>query len=363
MLETAANLPSLKRRLIERIKRDGPISIEAYIETALWDTESGYYATADPIGARGQFTTAPEVSQMFGELIGLWAASSWDTIGRPGDINLVELGPGRGTMMADALRAIRAVCDMEPDVHLVETSPIMQAHQAKQVKATWHAALSGVPEGAMIILANEFFDALPIRQIVKADSKWREVLLGITEDGAHLQPRISGQTEALKKYIPEPLVTAADDSVVEISPSRIRAIEEIAERLRCAPGIALIVDYGPAKSTVGETLQALGPQGFADPYSEPGAVDLSAHVDFSSLKRAAENAGVSAHGPITQKDFLERLGINQRADMLKIDATPEQRAEIDSTLIRLLAPAQMGSLFKVLTLTSLGLPAPPGFAS
>lgn len=300
---------------------------------------------------------------MFGELIGLWAASCWDMIGRPKDVSLVELGPGRGTMMADALRAVSAVCDMGPDVHLVEASPILRAQQAKRVEATWHDTLAGVPEGITIVLANEFFDALPIRQIVKTGGKWWEVLLGATEDGAQLQPRICGEAEALNKYIPPSLIGAPEDSVVEISPSRIRAIEEIAERLRQAPGIVLIVDYGPAESAAGETLQALGPQGFADPYSAPGAVDLSSHVDFGSLSRAAENAGISAYGPVTQKDFLERLGINERADMLKEGATPEQRAEIDSTLMRLIAPAQMGSLFKVLALATPGLPVPPGFST
>lgn len=353
----------LARRLIERIGRDGPISLEAYIDAALWDTDEGYYATRNPIGAQGHFTTAPEITQMFGELVGLWAASCWDMIGRPSDLKLVELGPGRGTMMADALRAIRAVCDMSPDVHLVEASPTMKALQAEQVDATWHEAFGGVSEGTAIILANEFFDALPIRQVVKTGSKWWEVLLGVSEDGGRLQPRICGETEALMTYIPASLASAPEDAVVEISPSRTRAVEEIAERLRRAPGFALIIDYGPAESAVGETLQAIGPQGFADPYSAPGAVDLSSHVDFGSLKRAAENAGISAHGPITQKDFLERLGINERADMLKGGANAAQRAEIDSTLMRLMAPAQMGTLFKVLALASPGLPAPPGFAA
>lgn len=363
MPEAAPKGAGLKRRLIERIERDGPISVEAYIDAALWDTAQGYYATGDPIGARGHFTTAPEISQMFGELIGLWAANCWDMIGRPKDTKLVELGPGRGTMMADALRAIGAVCDMGPAVHLVETSPTMRARQAERVDAAWHDAFGGVPEGIAIILANEFFDALPIRQIVKTGGAWREVLLDVSEDGAQFQPRICGETNALNDYIPASLASAPEDSVVEISPSRIRAIEEIAERLLHATGFALIIDYGPAEGAIGETLQALGPEGFADPYNDPGAVDISSHVDFSALKKAAENAGVSAHGPVTQKDFLEQLGINERADMLKGRATPEQRAEIDSTLMRLMAPAQMGSLFKVLALATPGLPAPPGFAA
>lgn len=359
----------LKKLLIDQIAQSGPITVERYFQEAMWHPQHGYYATGKPIGAGGDFITAPEVSQMFGELIGLWVATCWDVMGRPADVNLVELGPGRGTMMKDVQRAIGAVCLMRPNVHLVEKSPALRGDQSKQISdasptawpVTWHETLGDVPSGPMILLANEFFDALPIRQIVKTESGWIEAMIGLSQDGSSLEPHAGPPAEDLAEALPESLADTESGRVAELSPARTALTAEIAARLAEAPGCALIIDYGPAQSALGETLQALGPEGFASVFEAPGTVDLSAHVDFAALERAAGAAGAIVHGPITQATFLERLGIAGRADNLKKNASETQRAEIDMALTRLTAPAQMGNLFKALALSSQDILALPGF--
>lgn len=359
----------LKKLLVDQIAQSGPITVERYFQDAMWHPQHGYYATGKPIGAGGDFITAPEVSQMFGELIGLWVATCWDVMGRPADVKLVELGPGRGTMMQDVLRAIGAVCPMQPDIHLVEKSPALRSDQSTQISgaspttppATWHETLGGVPSGPMILLANEFFDALPIRQIVRAESGWIEAMIGLSQDGSSLEPHAGPSAEDLAKMLPQSLAAAELGRVAEVSPARIALTLEISARLAEAPGCALIIDYGPAESALGETLQALGPEGFASIFDAPGTVDLSAHVDFAALARTAGEAGAIVHGPITQASFLERLGIVGRANNLKKNASGAQRAEIDMALTRLTAPAQMGNLFKALALSSQDILALPGF--
>ncbi len=355
----------LKQLLIQHIAQNGPITVERYVQDALWHPKHGYYATGRPIGAGGDFITAPEVSQMFGELIGLWAASCWDIMGRPAGVNLVELGPGRGTMMQDVMRAIETVCPMRPDIHLVEQRALLRGDQSKRITGTWpiawHETLTGVPSGPMILLANEFFDALPIRQIVKTESGWIEAMVGLSQDGSALEPCAGPPGEILAKALPPSLAGAEPGRMAELSPARTTLIAEIAARLAEAPGCVLIIDYGPAQSALGETLQALGADGFASIFEAPGTADLSAHVDFAALERAAAAAAAVTHGPITQATFLGRLGITERASVLRKNASAGQSAEIDMALTRLTSPAQMGDLFKVLALSSRDISALPGF--
>ncbi len=362
-MSAAPGSSPLLARLIERIRRFGPISIAEYMATALGDPEHGYYRTRDPLGAAGDFVTAPEISQMFGELVGLWAAVVWQQMGSPGGLRLVELGPGRGTLMTDLLRAARSVPGFRESlaVHLVETSETLRSLQKARLGEDcliWHESLAEVPDGPVIVIANEFFDALPVRQFQRAQSGWHERLVDVDEDGHGLRLVLSPA--------PLPGLPAATDgegppgTVREVSPGAIALDREIARRIE-AGGAALIVDYGPASGGVGETLQAVRCHAHAPVLEAPGDADLTAHVDFRALCRAAVDAGARAHGPISQATWLGRLGIEARAAVLKREATPEQAAAVDAACRRLIGSDEMGTLFKVLALTGPDLPAPPGF--
>jgi NADH dehydrogenase [ubiquinone] 1 alpha subcomplex assembly factor 7 len=334
----SADDPSpLALKLAQRITEQGPIGIADYMAAALTDPEHGYYMGRDPLGAAGDFITAPEVSQMFGELIGLWCAETWARLGAPAPVALVELGPGRGTLMADALRAARQVPAFAHAlrVHLVEVSPSLRARQEEtlaDVKPSWHESLAGVPDLPVLLIANEFFDALPVRQLVKQAGGWGERLVGPDTDR-------------------EALAFPAGQAVAR----------DIGRRLAARGGAALIVDYGHEDSDLGETLQAVRRHAPHDVLSEPGTADLTCHVDFAALARAAQEAGAAAHGPVAQGTFLERLGIAARASRLMETATPPQREDIRSARLRLTAPDRMGTLFKVLALTPAGLDPPAGF--
>ncbi|NNM73516.1 class I SAM-dependent methyltransferase [Enterovirga sp. DB1703] len=331
---------------------------------ALGHPRLGYYVTRDPLGAAGDFTTAPEISQMFGELIGLWAAETWSLLGRPAPLRLVELGPGRGTLMSDALRAAGVLPGFREalTVHLVETSPALREAQARTlqpagVAVTWHLQLAEVPPGPAIVIANEFFDALPIRQFVRARTGWHERMVGLGPDGAlsfGLAPD------------PDPRLAAPGQpgDVLEVGEAGLAIAAEIGARLARGGGAALVIDYGHHRSGPGETLQSVRHHAFADPLAEPGEADLTAHVDFEALARAAARAGASVHGPESQGDFLRALGIEARAERLRRGASAEQAAEIGAALRRLTGPGPdgMGDLFKAVAFAQPGVTQLPGFA-
>jgi SAM-dependent MidA family methyltransferase len=338
----------LTDRLARLIDTGGPISVGHYMAEA----NAHYYGTRDPLGEAGDFTTAPEISQMFGELAGLWLVDLWQRAGEPAGACYVELGPGRGTLAADALRAI-ARAGLKPPVHFVETSPpLRQAQRARLANATWHDDSSTLPGGApLLIVANEFFDALPVRQLVATDQGWHELL--VTHDDGRFS-RVPGP------LIPAPLAKAEPGTIVETSPASVSVVRELARRLSTQGGAALIVDYGHERSCAGDSLQAVERHGFADPWQRPGARDLTAHVDFSALKRAAEGEGARTFGPAGQGEWLARMGIDVRAALLAKSA-PGRADEVEAARLRLTAPDQMGTLFKAMALTAPGWPLPAGF--
>jgi NADH dehydrogenase [ubiquinone] 1 alpha subcomplex assembly factor 7 len=353
--------------LARRIARAGPISIADFMAEALGHPEHGYYMTRDPLGAAGDFVTAPEVSQMFGELIGLWCAELWRGGGAPKPVRLVELGPGRGTLMADALRAARMMPGFADalSVHLVESSPALEAKQRRTLaghKVQWHRSLDEVPDGPLLLIANEFFDVLPVRQFQYTPDGWRERMVGLADTGAGFRIGLAPGITSAETLIPADVRAAArPGDIAEICPAGISIMDAIARRIARHGGGALIVDYGHAESAPGETLQAVSRHARLDPLEAPGEADLTAHVDFAALARAAGEAGAAAHGPVPQGLFLSRLGIAERAARLGRDATPEQARDIEAACSRLIAAAEMGTLFKALAVVPRDRPAPPGF--
>lgn len=316
-----------------------------------------YYATRDPLGAGGDFTTAPEISQMFGELIGLWLADLCTRAGKP-LAHYVELGPGRGTLAADALRAMKSV-GLTPPVHFVETSTTLRDRQRERVAgATFHDDATSLPDDApLLIVANEFFDALPVRQLVHTAQGWRERHVGWSQP--LFVPVASGGR--LDDILPDHLRDAPLGSIIETSPASAAIARQIGHRLATQGGAALIVDYGYEGPAIGDTLQAVRGHAYANPFEEPGERDLTAHVDFSTLAEAARAEGAEAFGPVGQGSLLEALGIRARAARLA-QAAPHRREEIEIAVARLTAPDQMGTLFKALALTADGWPRPAGFA-
>lgn len=348
---------ALQAKIEAEIAREGPISLARYMALCLTDPEHGYYRHGTPIGAKGDFTTAPEISQMFGELLGLWCAVTWRQMGAPSAINLVELGPGRGSLMADCLRAGRQIPDFVPAcaLHLVEAGEDLRAAQRGALQGydvCWHEDFATVPAGPALIIANEFFDALPVRQFIRADLGWVERLI---------EPGLSFGQGVERHEMPESLANAPAGSIVEISPAREELASQIARRIAAEGGAALIIDYGHARSGIGDTLQAVRRHAPHDPLKAPGEVDLTTHVDFEALERAADGHDVAVHGPISQRRFLRALGIDARAAMLMKRAEPGAAAEIEGAHNRLTAPSAMGELFQALAICGPGLPTPAGF--
>ena len=346
------NTLSLSDRLRRLIETSGPMPVALYMAEA----NAHYYASRDPFGAAGDFTTAPEISQMFGELIGLWLADLWSRAGRPEDAAYVELGPGRGTLAADALRAMRAA-GLRLKVHFVETSPVLRAAQRERVpEATWHDGLSSVPgEGPLLVVANEFFDALPVRQFVATETGWRERHVRYAD--GRFRPVAGPPVPA--SAIPEHIRGAPAGSVLEAAPAAAAVVRGLAQRINMQGGAALIVDYGHDRTTAGDTLQAVAAHEYADPWIEPGTRDLTVHVDFEALGAAAAAEGARLSGPVGQGDFLTALGIDARVQALS-RAAPERADEIAAARERLVCPRQMGTLFRVLALTAPHWPAPEG---
>jgi SAM-dependent MidA family methyltransferase len=345
-----ADEATLADRLARAITLAGPIPIAQFMAAA----NAHYYATRDPLGAGGDFTTAPEISQMFGELIGLWAADLWDRAGRP-ETAWVELGPGRGTLTADALRAA-AKAGFAPPVHFVETSPTLRAAQAERVPdATWHDDVTTLPEDLpLIVVANEFFDALPIRQLVRHGGGWAERYVACQDT---LFIPIAGKGLPAE-IIPAPLRNAAPGSIVETSPASVAIFRALARRIAHQGGAVLTVDYGYEGPAIGDTLQAVRGHAFSNPFENPGEHDLTAHVDFATLAAAASVEGV-ALSPITgQGAFLRALGIDARAAALA-RAAPDRDIAADRDRLTV----AMGALFKVLAVTAPNWPEPAGFAA
>jgi NADH dehydrogenase [ubiquinone] 1 alpha subcomplex assembly factor 7 len=344
---------SLADRLARAITLGGPIPVSQFMAAA----NAEYYARNSVIGAAGDFITAPEISQMFGELIGAWCTDLWDRAGRP-EVAFVELGPGRGTLAADALR-VMAKAGLSPAVHFVETSPRLRALQAERVAdATWHDDLSTLPDTVpLLIVANEFFDALPVEQLVRRGDGWVRRLVACQE--TLFLPIAGGAVP--DDVLPEHLRDAAPGSIIESSPASVSAVRALAARLATQGGAALIVDYGYDGPAIGDTLQAVRSHGFANPFERPGEVDLSAHVDFAVLGAAAMTAGASVHGPASQRDFLGQLGIAARAAALARGA-PHRTEDITDAHQRLTSPDEMGTLFRAMAVTGGDWPVPGGFA-
>jgi len=354
---------SLKARIAALIEAQGPMSVAQFMTAALHDPKGGYYATRDPLGA--DFTTAPEISQMFGEMLGLWCVQLWHDQGlkRP---RLVELGPGRGTMMADMLRAMAVAPDLlsELEVVLIEASPVLAGLQCAKlgdcgVTLRWQPQFDDtLADRPLLLVANEFFDALPLRQYVKTSRGWCERLVTASEGefSFALAP-----TPVPPATIPASYEAAPEGGVYETAPAAAALAEDIARIVAEQGGGSLIVDYGyGAPAGFGETLQAVGGNSFADILAEPGEDDLSAHVDFAALAAAGRRGGAAVFGPVTQGKFLARLGLAERAEQL-MKANPAKARDLLLAAGRLIGPDTMGTLFKALAFVPASAAAPPGF--
>ena len=356
----------LTARLRQHIGAHGPLTIAAFIAMALHDPAAGYYARRQPLGGRGDFITAPEISQIFGELIGLWCADLWQRMGSPDPVIVAELGPGRGVLMADFLRAATGVPGFRQAMrlHLVEVSPVLRAEQQARLAAAspvWVDDVGALPDEPLLLVANEFLDALPIRQLVRGNAHWAERIVALDEAGG-LCFAAGPESPALSLFVAPERRAAPPGTVVELCPAAATLAAALAERFARQPGAALFVDYGYVGPPIGSTLAAIGGHRATGILDAPGEADLSAHVDFTAFAAAAGAAGAAVWGPVPQGAFLTALGAGLRLQILLRHAAPGQRAALEPGLRRLIDPAEMGTLFKVLAVTSPGLPAPAGFA-
>ncbi len=360
---TAAHTGTLSARLAEQISAHGPLRLDAFWRAALFDPGEGYYRTAQPLGTSGDFVTAPEISQLFGEMIGLCLIEFRQRAGLDGPFNLVELGPGRGTLMADIWRtasldpAFRAAAG----VHLVEVNPVLQAEQARRlagIAPIWHRDLTHLPEGPILLIANEFLDALPIRQARRTAQGWLERHVGF-DTATGFQPVDLPLAEEDAPLMPS---AAPPGHVHEWSHEREAAMAAISRLIDREGGLALLIDYGEDRALGADTLQALRAGRPADPFQDPGVQDLTSHVDFAACGTVARAAGAVVHGPIHQGGFLKALGIELRAETLARQH-PDRRSDLIAGLHRLTAGTEMGRLFRVLALTggSCADLAPAGF--
>ena len=355
----------LGERIVRRIASQGPITLADYMAQVLTDPQHGYYMSGDPFGRRGDFVTAPEISQMFGELIGLWCVETWQRMGAPSSFLLAELGPGRGTLMADALRAARIAPGFRAAaaLHLIEISPELRDRQRTALsdyQVTWHDGIANLPKGPMLLVANEFFDALPVRQFERTRKGWCERIV-VLDDTGELALGLSPPSSAPALMVPKSLREAPPGSLVEISPAASGIAAALGRRIAEDGGAALIVDYGRSESAIGVSLQAVRRHAPHAVLAEPGSADLTAHVDFAALAGAAEAAGARAQGPVPQGAFLQRLGLAARAEALSRTATPAQARDLEAACRRLSDADQMGELFKVLAVAHPSLGRLAGF--
>ena len=350
--------------LKRRIAASGPVTVAEFMRLALAEQGAGYYATRDPLGQAGDFVTAPEISQMFGELIGLWCVDAWEKAGAPDPFLLVELGPGRGTLMADALRAakVRPAFLSAMRLHLVEISRPLRDAQEQRLGAfhpLWHDDTTTLPDGPALIVGNEFLDALPIHQFQMTEQGWRERARRSRRRCARPGPCCRrGRRPACCKPAHR---RAKPGEMAEVCPAALSLAGALGARMAEDGIAALFIDYGPAASAVGDSLQAVKAHRFCDPLEEVGAADLTAHVDFAAMAHAAREAGARVHGAVAQATFLETLGIRTRAALLSAKANEEDRAAIAQAMTRLIDPRQMGSLFKALAIAHPDLQELAGF--
>ena len=368
----------LADKLATRIRADGPISVAQYVDACLSDPDHGYYIHNNPIGASADFVTAPEISQIFGELIGIWCALAWQQFGQPSQINLIELGPGRATLISDALRAMAKVPGLSDalHVHMVESNSSLRKLQSEKL------ATHGVPfsqsatmadlqtiasqmHGPAIIIANEFLDALGVQQLIARSGRWHDRCVGIARgtksaQNGSLEFAVGAGVDGLPPHYP----SAADQpegAIFERNPALVDALAPLlAELCRSQPTVALFIDYGHEVSSVGETLQAVRQHAYEHPLTSPGEADLTAQVDFADVAQSLSQAGLQVTRPLTQAEFLGRLGLVERTSHL-MSANPERAALIESGSLRLMAPNGMGTRFKAIAATGQDLPLPPIF--
>jgi NADH dehydrogenase [ubiquinone] 1 alpha subcomplex assembly factor 7 len=341
--QVAADVKEFFKQLIAE---HGPLPIDRYMALCLGHPKFGYYMTRDPFGAAGDFTTAPEISQVFGELLGVWCVAAWEAVGSPSPFALVELGPGRGTLMADILRATAGMADFRAaaQVHLVEMSPVLQALQEEKLgrAVTWHLSIDSLPDQPIIFVANEFFDALPARQLIKRSGAWTERHVALEQGELAL-------AEILTLGVP-----GQADGIYELSPISGAIAQELGAKLQALGGAGLIIDYGHLKSAAGDTLQALKSHKPVGVLDFPGSSDLTAHVDFESLAQGFVAGGAEALPPMTQSKFLKAMGIDMRVQRLAQKLTGKDAEDFVAGAARLVDDGQMGQLFKVLSVAQTG---------
>ena len=357
----------LETQIIETIRQSGPMTLDRYMTLCLAHPEYGYYMSRDPFGRGGDFTTAPEISQMFGELIGIWCISAWQTLQTPDPFHLVELGPGRGTLMADLLRAAKVMPGVHDSmrVHLVETSPVLRKVQEKTLDGIgptveWHDDIATLPEGPAIIIGNEFFDALPVQQLQRSDTGWHERVVGLDEEG-QLQFGLASD-RVPDAVVPDWAQDSETGDITEIAPVRADYAMRAARHVADQDGALLFIDYGHTRSGTGDTVQAVSKHNPVDILHEPGECDLTAHVDFAELESCFSNEGLVTYGPVTQSRFLAGMGIAERLDMLSKRGGARERMKLADAARRLVAGTEMGHLFKVLVATHSDMDTPQPFA-
>jgi NADH dehydrogenase [ubiquinone] 1 alpha subcomplex assembly factor 7 len=343
-------MTALEKIILGMIEQDGPMPLDRFMSLALGHPEHGYYVTRDPFGTSGDFTTAPEISQVFGELIGVWIVQVWEQLGKPRHFALVELGPGRGTLMADILRVLQKIpaCAKAAEVHLVETSPVLRAAQQDRVpQATWHGGVASLPPLPTILIANEFFDALPIRQFERKQGHVFERVVGVNDDGLSIGLVPSGYR-----------IPIAGDGVFEDASVRETIATHLGNHLAAMSGAALIIDYGHLRTALGDTLQAMKAHRFCAVTENVGEADITSHVDFESLGRVFHKGGAKIAGLMTQAEFLAAMGLEARTQVLASKVEGARRTELVAASERLANATQMGELFKVMAVTG-GLEAKP----
>ncbi|CCV08813.1 conserved hypothetical protein [Mesorhizobium metallidurans STM 2683] len=354
----------LKTRIAELIDATGPIPVSEYMALCLFDPEDGYYTTREPFGAAGDFVTAPEISQMFGELVAIWLYEAWRATGRPLPVIIAEIGPGRGTLMKDMLRTLSRLdtaLTAGASFAMIETSPRLTGIQRQTLAGTsatirWHEAIDTLPRTPLLIVGNELFDAVPIRQFVHAGTGWRERMIGLDDTGG--LRFFAGAGSVDPTLLPDDAEEAPQGAIAEIAPARTALMATISERLARLGGAGLFLDYGHLQPGIGDTLQALRKHDHEDVLANPGEADLTAHVDFAALAAIVRAHGLDAH-LATQGEFLVRMGLLERAGRLGANASEAAREKIAGEVERLAGPQAMGELFKVLAVLPTGIAVPP----
>lgn len=366
---------ALAIKLRQRIQSEGPITLHDYMEACLADPEHGYYLVRDPFGTGGDFITAPDVCQIFGELLGLWCVHVWAELGMPKNCKLVELGPGRGALMGDALRAASLVPDFlqSVEVHFVETSKALCAAQEEHLRSQaeeqerelpklfWHDRLADVPDGPTFLIANEFLDALPIRQFQFKGGQWYERMIALDENEGFIYA-LADQPHDEQASFPPIHKQAGENDFLELCPARAGVVRQMAARANGHPFAGVLIDYGYGEPALGDSFQAIKSHEFTDPLEEPGLADVTAHVDFAHVLDTGREYGLTGHGPVSQRDFLVSLGVRERAAQLMENMENMFAAQqFMIGLQRLIEPDQMGTLFKVVAFTGTDQPEVPGF--